>query len=148
MRTEGRPEGRRIRKRTCFVAATSSYLLTRWWRLLSSGRPSQPRRRRLHPPLCLRRPPLLSPLNFLNGRFLYATDALAVTFGARRCRIVTTPRRNAATVPSFGGAAEALCGGIMVRGVWCDHGTAAQQRDSRFFCDPCDSFGRICSRSV
>lgn len=42
----------------CSVAATSSYLLTRWWRLLSSGHPSHPLPAEASPPLCLRRPPL------------------------------------------------------------------------------------------
>lgn len=34
----------------CSVAATSSYLLTRWWRLLSSGRPSHPLPAEASPP--------------------------------------------------------------------------------------------------
>ena len=113
MRTEGRPEGRRIRKRTCFVAATSSYLLTRWWRLLSSGRPSQPRRRRLHPPSLP--PPASSPLPVeLPKRQVPLCDRCASSY----FRSATMPYCNDTTTQCCNSAIVRRRGGGIVRGVW------------------------------
>ena len=106
----------------CSVAATSSYLLTRWWRLLSSGRPSHPLPAEASPPPLP--PPASSPC------FRVAPQNMCPTSSFASC----IPVETSGSATSATSAASAAC-------------TDSQRRHTAFSCT-CIYVERGASRDV